>query len=152
MTEQIVDIYEPVLTIGTVAKKLKVSVQTLRLYEQEGLILSFKTKGGQRMYSLHDLNRLKCIREMITTHGLNLKGIKSLMSMIPCWEFKGGLDNECRNCSVYYEAKGPCWTRGDVGPKCQLADCRSCPVYRVELNCNKLKEVVFGHKPLSSNK
>jgi MerR family transcriptional regulator/heat shock protein HspR len=145
MTEIIIDKYDAVLTIGTVASKLKVSVQTIRLYEQEGLILPVKTKGGRRMYSLHDLDRLVCIREMITKHGLNLNGIRQLMSMIPCWEYKGGLDEECQNCPVYYEAKGPCWTRGDVGPKCQEVNCRDCPVYRIELNCNKLKEVVFGH-------
>ena len=145
MTEKTVDKYEAVMTIGTVAGKLNVSVQTLRLYEQEGLILPAKTNGGRRMYSFHDLERLHCIREMITKHGLNLNGIKQLMSMIPCWEYKGGLDKDCQNCPVYYEAKGPCWTRGDVGPKCQGVDCRDCPVYRIEFNCNKLKEVVFGH-------
>ena len=146
MTEPLFDKYEAVLTIGVVAKQLNVSVQTLRLYEQEGLILPYKTKGGRRIYSMHDMDRLRCIREMIKVHGLNLNGIKRLMSMIPCWEFKGGLDEECRNCPAYYEAKGPCWTRGDVGPKCQLVDCRLCEVYRIDINCNKLKEVIFGHK------
>ena len=146
MTKKTIDKYEAVLTIGLVASKLDVSVQTLRLYEQEGLLLPLKTNGGRRMYSLHDLDRLHCIREMITKHRLNLNGIRHLMSMIPCWEYKGGLDDDCRNCPVYYEVKGPCWTRGDVGPKCQEADCRDCPVYRIELNCTKLKEVVFGHK------
>ena len=145
MANPLVNRYDPVLTIGTVAKKLGISVQTLRLYEQQGLILPFKTTTGRRMYSMHDLDRLHCIREMITVHGLNLNGIKRLMSMIPCWKYKGGLDDDCRNCPVYYEAKGPCWTRKDVGPKCKLVDCRSCPVYRIELNCEKLKEVVFGH-------
>ena len=66
MTENIFDKYDALLTIGTVARKLGVSVQTLRLYEQEGLILPAKTNGGRRMYSLHDLGRLHCIREMIT--------------------------------------------------------------------------------------
>jgi len=145
MSEKIIDKYEAVLTIGTVAKKLNVSVQTLRLYEQEGLILSAKTNGGRRMYSMHDLERLQCIRDMITKHRLNLSGIKQMMSMIPCWEYKGGLDEDCRNCPVYYESNGPCWTRGDVGPKCQEVDCRDCPVYRLEVSCDKIKEVVFGH-------
>jgi len=145
MTDKTINKYEAVLTIGTVASKLKVSVQTLRLYEREGLILPVKTNGGRRMYSLHDLDRLYCIREMITKYGLNLNGIKHLMSMIPCWEYKGGLDEDCRKCPVYYEAKGPCWTRKDVGQKCQDVDCRDCPVYKIELSCNKLKEVVFGH-------
>ena len=116
------------------------------MYEEEGLILPFKTETGRRMYSMHDLERLRCIRKMITEHGLNLNGIKKMMSLIPCWEFKGGLDEQCQKCPAYYEANGPCWTAKNVGPKCQKVDCRECPVYRIEINCNKIKEVIFGHK------
>jgi len=137
--------YEPVLTIGTAANKLGISVQSLRLYEQEGLIIPHKTASGRRMYSFHDIDRLTCIREMLTTHGLNMSGIKRLMSMIPCWDYKGGLDDDCVNCSAYYEAQGPCWTVEKVGAKCEATECRTCPVYRVEINCNKIKEIIFGH-------
>ena len=141
-----VDIHDPVLSIGIVAKKLNIAVQTIRLYEQEGLIISHKTSSGRRMYSWHDLERLRCIRAMITEHGLNLSGIKKLMSLIPCWEYKGGLDDDCQKCPAYYEAQGPCWTEKKVGPKCQNADCRECPVYRVEISCNKIKEIIYKHK------
>lgn len=136
--------YEPLLTIGTVAGKLKIAVQTVRLYEQEGLIISHKTPGGHRMFSLHDLERLICVRKMITESGMNLQGIKKLLSLIPCWEFKGGLDEECKNCSAYYEAKGPCWHAESVGSKCQNQDCRQCPVYQMEFSCDKIKEVIFS--------
>ena len=140
-----VDIYEPILTIGTVADKLNVAVQTVRLYEHEGLVIPHKTSSGRRMYSVHDLERLRCVRKMITEHGLNLQGIKKIMSLIPCWEFKGGLDEQCKSCQGYYEAVGPCWTIHPVGEKCQTEDCRECPVYRIELNCNKIKELIFAN-------
>lgn len=141
-----VDIYEPMMTIGIVAAKLDIAVQTIRLYEQEGLILPNKTESGRRMYSMHDLERLKCIRTMITEHGLNIQGIKRLMSLLPCWEFKGGLDSECKKCPAYYEVIGPCWSMPTVGEKCMDQDCRCCPVYRIEMNCTKLKEVIFGNR------
>jgi MerR family transcriptional regulator/heat shock protein HspR len=150
--ETTIDIYEAVLTIGTVAEKLDVSVQTLRLYEQHGLILPFKTQSGRRMYSMHDLERLRCIRKMITENGINLNGIKRLMALIPCWEYKGGLDEECKQCPVYYESIGPCWSVKNVGPKCQNVSCRDCPVYCIEINCNKLKEVIYGHTPPNVDK
>ncbi len=87
------DIYEPVFNIGIIAKKLGIAVQTVRLYEQEGLIIPFKTETNRRMYSMHDLERLRCIRKMIKEYGINIQGIKRIMSFIPCWEFKGGLDS-----------------------------------------------------------
>jgi len=138
--------FEPMLSIGYVAKKLNVSVQTVRLYEKEGLILPLRTPTDRRLYSLSDLDRLRCIRKMITEHGLNLNGIKRIMSLIPCWEFKGGVDDDCKNCPAFNEAEGPCWSFKNVGDKCKDEDCRSCPVYRIEINCNKIKEVIYGHK------
>ncbi|GAB4185646.1 MAG: hypothetical protein Kow00108_23130 [Calditrichia bacterium] len=146
MKNSIVDIFEPVFTIGVIAKKLDVSVQTLRLYEQEGLIYPFKTDTGRRLYSMHDLERLDCIRKMIVEHGLNLQGIRKLMSLVPCWEFKGGLDEDCKNCPAYFDAQGPCWSLKNVGQKCIQEDCRECPVYRINFNCGKLKEIIYGHK------
>ena len=64
----------PVYTIGTAAKMLSVSVQTLRLYEHEGLILPFKTPGNQRMYSPEDIERLRCIRKMINEEKISIDG------------------------------------------------------------------------------
>lgn len=143
--EEMIDRFEPILTIGTVAKMLDVAVQTLRMYEHEGLILPYKTDTGRRMYSMHDVERLKCIRRLITQEGLNLCGIKKLFSLIPCWEFKGGLDEECRQCPAYYETIGPCWSLDEVGGKCKGQDCRKCPVYQMELSCNKMKTILFGN-------
>ncbi len=141
-----IDMHEPVFSIGIIAKKLGISVQTVRLYEQEGLILPFKTDSGRRLFSLHDLERLKCIRQMITENGINLQGIKRIMAFIPCWEFRGGLDDQCLKCPAYYEATGPCWSISTVGEKCQVQDCRTCGVYKINLPCSKMKEVIYGHK------
>lgn len=144
--QNFVDPYAPVFTIGTVAKMLEVSVQTIRLYEAEGLILPYKTETGRRMYSMWDLERLECIRRMILEGGLNITGIKKLMSLVPCWEFKGGLDDDCKECPAYYEAEGPCWSLKYVGAKCMDQDCRECHVYRINFSCGKIKEILYGHK------
>jgi MerR family transcriptional regulator/heat shock protein HspR len=139
------DQFEPVFTIGTIAKKLDLAVQTIRLYEQEGLILPFKTETRRRMYSLHDLQRLRCIRNLIKKDGLNLQGIKKMMSLIPCWEYKGGLDEDCQECPAYSQTQGPCWSLEKVGDKCVGKDCRSCPVYRLEVSCEKMKKIIYDH-------
>ena len=47
------------LSIGPAAKHLDVSVDTLRRYEDEGLIAPARTSGGHRRYRLDDLMRLK---------------------------------------------------------------------------------------------
>lgn len=141
------DRHAPVLTIGVVAAEVGVSAQAIRLYESEGLVLPVKTETGRRMYSIHDVERLKCVRRMINEHGLNIAGIRRLMAMIPCWEYRGGLDPDCRSCRVYNEMIGPCWSVRDKGAKCDGNDCRECNVYRLDVRCDDLKQVVHrrGH-------
>lgn len=142
-THSEIEKYEPVFTIGTVARKLNVAVQTVRMYEQEGLVLPHKTATGRRMYSLHDLERLHCVRQMIVEYGLNIQGIKKLMALIPCWEYMGGVDSDCEKCPVYNGMSAPCWSVKEVGQKCQQQDCRECPVYRLPVSCNTLKSIIY---------
>jgi MerR family transcriptional regulator/heat shock protein HspR len=137
-----IDRYEPVLTIGAIASQLKIAVQTVRMYEEQGLILPVRSSTGRRMYSLGDLEKLRCIRRLINTEGLNISGIKKLMAMIPCWEFKGGLDEDCLNCQAYIQAIGPCWSSREVGAKCKGVDCRTCTVYKMNFSCNELKDLL----------
>ena len=55
------DSNEPVYTIGVAAMKLGISVHSLRQYENEGLIIPFKTATGRRLYSDLELEKILCI-------------------------------------------------------------------------------------------
>ena len=106
---------EPCLTIGMAARELGVAVQTLRMYENAGLILPARSTSGRRLYSMKDLEKLRCIRNLITQEGLNLNGIRKMISLIPCWQYKGGIDEDCLDCQAYRDAIGPCWNVRNVG-------------------------------------
>jgi len=68
----------PVFTIGVVADIIGVSVQTLRLWEQKGLITPTR-KGKDRYYSNEDLERLKYIKHLLTEKKLNTYGVKEIL-------------------------------------------------------------------------
>jgi len=95
--------------IGMVARIFSISVASLRLYEAEGLIIPFKSKGGHRLYSDEDLKRIKCIRNMIEDKGLNLAGIRMMLSTIPCWELKPCSMKDRKSCDAFYTTLVPCW-------------------------------------------
>jgi MerR family transcriptional regulator/heat shock protein HspR len=137
------------LTIGIVARELGVAVQTLRMYENAGLILPVRSSSGRRLYSMKDMEKLRCIRNLITEEGLNINGIRKMLSLIPCWQFKGGIDGDCLECQAYREAIGPCWNVREVGKKCLHADCRTCGAYQVYLSCKNIKHILF--KNVSEN-
>jgi len=143
---------EPFLTIGVAARQLGVAVQTLRLYEKSGLILPARTPSGRRLYSMKDMERLRCIRELITKEGLNINGIRKMLSLIPCWEYKGGIDEDCLECQAYREAIGPCWNVRDVGAKCRNVDCRLCGAYHVYMSCKNIKNILFKQRSRDKRK
>ena len=69
------------LTIGMVAQMLDLHQQTLRKYEEEGLVLPDRTKGGTRMYSRSDVERLRVIVSLTRELGVNLAGVEVIFRM-----------------------------------------------------------------------
>jgi DNA-binding transcriptional MerR regulator len=65
------------MKIGEAAKQLNITVQTLRFYENEGLIRSKRTDGGTRYFDEEDMQRLKAIR-MLTDLGIPITTVKTL--------------------------------------------------------------------------
>jgi MerR family transcriptional regulator, heat shock protein HspR len=72
---------EPLLTIGAVAEMLDLHQQTLRKYEEEGLIHPRRTVGKTRMYSLDDVERLRLIITLTRDLGLNIAGVEIVLRM-----------------------------------------------------------------------
>lgn len=79
------------LTIGTLAQKTGTKVQTVRYYEQIGLMPDpGRTEGGQRRYGDADLDRLSFIRHARQL-GFTLEAIRELLDLSdhpdrPCHE------------------------------------------------------------------
>jgi MerR family transcriptional regulator/heat shock protein HspR len=126
-------------SIGTVARMLGVSVQTLRLYEREGLILTGKTPGKQRRYDEEDVERLRCIRKAITEEKLSIEGIKRIHALIPCWEIVGCSPEDRDRCPAYWGHEKGCWAYRHRGTICEKAVCKECPVYQISGDCESIK-------------
>jgi MerR family transcriptional regulator/heat shock protein HspR len=54
--------------------------QTIRSYEEKGLIKPYRTGGGTRRYSQNDIDKLIQIQEL-SQRGINLDGIKIIYEM-----------------------------------------------------------------------
>ena len=71
--------------ISVAAELAGVHPQTLRIYEQKGLVSPQRTRGNTRMYSQADIERLQLINEL-TDEGINLAGVIRILDL------KGRLD------------------------------------------------------------
>jgi len=132
----------PVFSISTAAKLLEMSVHTLRKYEHEGLVLPFKKDSGQRLYSQDDLTRIECIRNAVTEKKISINGIKTIYSIIPCWEIINCSDDERNNCPAYKEDSKPCWAYNHKTGICSTNECRVCPVYADLTSCGNVKNII----------
>lgn len=70
----------PVYMISVAAELAGVHPQTLRAYEQKGLISPQRTGGNTRMYSQADIERLGLINEL-TSEGINLAGVIRILDL-----------------------------------------------------------------------
>ncbi|GHE03986.1 MerR family transcriptional regulator [Defluviimonas sp. 20V17] len=69
------------LSIGTLSRKTGTKVQTIRYYEQIGLLPApGRTEGGQRRYMVADLDRLAFVRHARQL-GFSLDAIRELLEL-----------------------------------------------------------------------
>jgi MerR family transcriptional regulator, heat shock protein HspR len=67
--------------ISVAADLVGMHPQTLRIYEQKGLVRPKRTAGNTRLYSERDLERLRLIQRLTTELGLNLAGVEMVLQL-----------------------------------------------------------------------
>jgi MerR family transcriptional regulator/heat shock protein HspR len=71
----------PRYMISVAAELVGMHPQTLRMYEQKGLVRPKRTAGNTRLYSEADLERLRLIQRLTTELGLNLAGVEAVLDL-----------------------------------------------------------------------
>jgi MerR family transcriptional regulator/heat shock protein HspR len=71
----------PRYMISVAADLVGMHPQTLRIYEQKGLVRPKRTAGNTRLYSELDIERLRLIQQLTTEVGLNLAGVERVLHL-----------------------------------------------------------------------
>ena len=71
---------KPLYMISVAAELTGMHPQTLRVYEQKGLVNPGRSRGNTRLYSANDIERLNLIRKL-TDEGINLAGVVRILDM-----------------------------------------------------------------------
>jgi MerR family transcriptional regulator/heat shock protein HspR len=69
----------PRYMISIAAELVGMHPQTLRIYENKGLVRPKRTRGNTRLYSEADLDRLRLIQRRTTELGLNRPGVEVVL-------------------------------------------------------------------------
>ena len=71
----------PRYMISVAADLVGMHPQTLRIYENKGLVRPKRTAGNTRLYSDADVERLRLIQRLTTEIGLNLAGVERVLHL-----------------------------------------------------------------------
>jgi MerR family transcriptional regulator/heat shock protein HspR len=72
---------EPCFTIGVVARMVDLHPQTLRNYEEMGLVVPHRSEGNIRLYSQREVDLLLKINRLTQEMGVNLAGVEIILRM-----------------------------------------------------------------------
>src|SRR5918998_2550859 len=78
---QRIDSDAPVFVISVAATLAGMHPQTLRTYDRMGLVSPRRTAKRGRRYSARDVARLRLIQRLSQDEGINLEGIRRILTM-----------------------------------------------------------------------
>jgi DNA-binding transcriptional MerR regulator len=127
------------IKIGEVAVHFGISVDLLRLYEREGLLIPLKSPKGTRYFTRLDYPWIATVLRLVREQRLNFAGIRHLLALLPCREIRGCDGSAKAHCSRTTGAAEPCW----IHKNCSSPDnCYLCEVYRAAWRCENLRAFV----------
>lgn len=135
---------DPVMSIGTLAEKVGLSVSAVRKYENACLMIAHRTASGHRLFSQEDVQRVRKIHQMVQNLGLNFEGIRRLQALLPCWELLPCNAKQRAVCPAFKDNTRPCWMiKGLNCARAEGADCRECLAYRFgSLRTDDIKSLI----------
>lgn len=71
-----------VFPISVVADLLMVHQRTLRIYDEQDILVPSRSLKGRRLYSLNDIERGKFVQHLTREIGINLAGVKIILHLL----------------------------------------------------------------------
>jgi MerR family transcriptional regulator/heat shock protein HspR len=130
----------PRIKIGAVAKHFDISVDLLRLYEREGLIIPIKSPKGTRYFTEQDYVWIGTVLRLVRDARLNFAGIRHLLALLPCWDIRNCGFEKKQHCPITKDPTAPCWTNRACCST--VKDCYNCSVYRSAPAAENLKALL----------
>ncbi len=128
------------IKIGAVAKHFKISVDLLRLYEREGILIPLKSEKGTRYFTEADYLWIGTVLRLVREARLNFAGIRHLLALLPCYEIRNCGHEQREKCPITKDPTTPCWNNKACCTDAR--ECYTCPVYRSAPACQNLRALL----------
>ncbi len=75
------DSQEPLYVISVAAKLVQMPAWTLRVLDEQGIVVPARTDKNRRLYSDHDLAKLLRVRSLTEELGVNMSGVRIILEL-----------------------------------------------------------------------
>lgn len=72
----------PIFPISIISEMVGVHQRTLRIYDEEGLLVPKRSEKNRRLYSMVDVERGKFIQYLTRDLGINLAGVRIIFNLL----------------------------------------------------------------------
>ena len=72
---------KPIYPISVLSELLQVHQRTLRIYDNEGILVPLRNTKNRRLYSNNDLEKAKLILYLTRNLAMNLSGVKAILGL-----------------------------------------------------------------------
>ncbi|HEX5322882.1 MAG TPA: MerR family transcriptional regulator [Capsulimonadaceae bacterium] len=72
---------EPLYVISVAAKLVRMPAWTLRVLDEQGIVVPKRTDKNRRLYSDRDLRRLARVRKLTEEMGINMNGVRLILQL-----------------------------------------------------------------------
>ena len=76
------DLENILIPIGHLSSMLNVHQRTLRIYEEENILVPKRSLGNRRLYSIKDIEKAKLILFLTRNLAINLSGVKIIIEIL----------------------------------------------------------------------
>ncbi|HZV52824.1 MAG TPA: MerR family transcriptional regulator [Candidatus Dormibacteraeota bacterium] len=80
---------KPIYTLSVASEILETHPRTLMMYEHLGMIKPKRTVTNRRRYSQRDLMKLQAIQTLTRKHGVNLAGVRYILTLLKIVQTNG---------------------------------------------------------------
>ncbi len=80
---------KPIYTLSVASEILETHPRTLMMYEHLNMIKPRRTVTNRRRYSQRDLMKLQAIQTLTRKHGVNLAGVRYILTLLKTLQLNG---------------------------------------------------------------
>lgn len=121
---------DPIYKTKAASEMSGVESNLIRTYERLGLISPHRDPDNNyRLFTIDEIEWISRINKLIHKSGLNIEGIKRILTLTECWKLRDCDPTERSACEAYTNANIPCWSVKKKISCCKNRHCYNCRHY-----------------------